>query len=448
MKKTILSTLLIATVLSTSAQKLKDKFNQVTGGGSNSEVTSGESGNQFVEAEKFLAGEKRNYFTKNATGDWINATDQKSSAEKFYSSINKDASGNVSEADGFKPNSQNNPLFFSYNNEENIVLIFLNGAAYKCDIDLTNNKVVEIRQMYATSKMALINKNASLLESLTNYIQTNKSWYDDVKKAEQEAQLKAKEEKRAKESVDGLDVASIKILFSDNSKEIQYNQRVQFSIEATLKDGSKKVTPGGSEYLSAYSIKVDGVEGDIFNGGSIFQDFLYVPNDVITITASLKTNPKITSKATLKMNHSLYVYSGESKEFSFGSRHTTSNWDRSPDARIEIKKVKNTLTNEDLIAYKIYFGASTAPDIAFKTTENAKVTVHTDATTSTTGSVVSSNDKGYAAGNIKVIMDPSVPESINFTTSAKGGVRKGANGTQGMTGADGKVETVKAKVAW
>lgn len=245
-----------------------------------------------------------------------------------------------------------------------------------------------------------------------------------------------------------MDVASIKIIFSENAKEIQYNQTIQFSIEATLKDGSKKLTPGSSEYMSAYTLKVEGVSADIINGGTIFQDFLYVPNDVITITASLKSNPKITSQATLKMDHSLYVYDGDSKELSFGSRHTTSNWDRSPDARVEIKKVKNTLTNEDMIAYKIYFGASTEPDIAFKVPANTKVTVHTDATTSTTGSVVSSNDKGYAAGNIKVIMDPSVPESINFTTSAKGGVRKGANGTQGMTGADGKIETVKTKVAW
>ncbi|MCB9187912.1 MAG: hypothetical protein H6599_01390 [Flavobacteriales bacterium] len=447
MKKTILSALLIATVFSVSAQKLKDKFSQVTGGGSQTEEISGETGNQFIEAEKFLAGEKRNYFIKNATGDWINASD-KAYAEKFYNAIKKDESGNVSEADSFKPNSQINPLFFSYNNDEKLVLIFLNGAAYKCDIDLANNKVTEIRQMFATSKMALINKNASLLESLTNYIQTNKSWYDDVKKAEQEAQQKAKEEKRAKESVEGLDVASIKIKFSEDAKEIQYNQRVQFSIEATLKDGSKKITPGNSEYLSAYSIKVDGVSANILNGGTIFQDFLYVPNDVITITASLKSNPKITTQSTLKMDHSLYVYAGDSKELSFGSRHTTSNWDRSPDARVEIKKVKNTLNNEDLIAYKIYFGASTEPDIALKVSANTKVTVHTDATTSTTGSVVSSSDKGYAAGNIKVIMDPSVPESINFTTSAKGGVRKGANGTQGMTGADGKIETVKAKVSW
>ncbi len=452
MKATILlSILLIFVTQATLAQKLKDKLNQVTGKESPEGTESKESGvvsnaNQFDEAKKFLAGEARVYMTTNATGDWIAAMDKKSYTEQFYNAIKSDNTGKVIEASGYFPNDDTNPLFFEQNNKSDYVLIFLNNVAYKCKMNITNGEVTEITHIYATRKMALKNNNAALLADLTNYIKANRSWYDDKIKAQADAANKAQEETKKAESIEGLEVTAIKIIFNNNATEIKYNQTISFSIEATIKDGTKRITPGGSKYASAYKFEISGAESRILNGGSIFQNYIYVPNDVITLTATLISNPKITTKASLNMIHDAVVFTGD--KFSFGAKHTTSNWNKAPDTRVEIKKVKNTLTNGDMIAYKIYFGSATEPNYAFKVSEKEYVKVHADATSSTTGSYVNANEKGYDAGNIKIIMDPSVPESINFVTSAKGGVKKGSNGSSGMMGSDGKIETVKTKVSW
>ena len=149
------------------------------------------------------------------------------------------------------------------------------------------------------------------------------------------------------------------------------------------------------------------------------------------------------------MNHDAVVFAGTDK-FSFGSRHISStSWaGKAPDARVEIKQVKHAVTGESLIAYKVFFGSSSEPNFWFKTKADQYVKVHADAANSTSSSNVSSTDRGYSAGDIKVIMDPSVPASINFVTSAKGGTTKGHNGVSTMPGLDGKIETVTAKVSW
>lgn len=441
----------------TDAQKLKDKLNKATGkeeSAASSESTTADAtsaGNQYAEAKKFLEGEKRIYLSE-TNGEWKIDLSRKSYTEEFYNKLIKDGSGNVIEAKNLKINDPESPLYYKHEHYSNYdAVIFLDGFAYECKVEMPSGTVSGLYRAYTTKKIGLTSsfKTDEILNKLNEYIKNNRGGYDAKITANEEAQKKAAEEKKKAESIEGLDVVSIKLIPENDAKDIKYNGVVGFNVEATLKDGTKKITPNGSMYMSAYKFNIEGVDLKVMSStGSVSLGYNYVTNDQLTVTVSLVSNPKLTSKTNLNVLPDAVVFSGD--KFSFGAKHTLGEswWNKIPDARVEIKPVKSTTTGEDLIAYKIFFGSATEPNYAFKVKANEYVKVHTDASNSTTGSNVSATEKGYDAGNIKVIMDPSVPETINFVTSAKGGTKKGGNGVTSMSGNDGKIETVKAKVSW
>lgn len=467
MKKiTIMLSLLAICIQPLDAQKLKDKLNALKDpkgnsakneSGGETPAASGPTGNQYVEAKKYQAGNKTNAYDYNR--DSKTYTISKIQGEQYKlmwlkNSMKTDADGNINELEirdtKYVPEPASDPMYYkstATNSKEGV--IFINGCMFHIDGLNTNDGSILGLYSYGTT-LKTDEKSVTLDELQTRiktYITEHRGSFDKIAADTKAANEKKAAEEKAKFSIEGKDVVSIKIILDGSPKEIRYMENVNFSVEAKLKDGNTILTSGYSNFWSDYVITVEGADATRAKVGSLSQNFVGTPSDKVILSVASKYNPKLTASASLNMNYSTKVDAGQ-PQFTFSTANLDLERNTSLSARVEIKQVKSAVTGEALIAYKVYVGNDSNPKYSFKTKPGEYVNVNTDAKKTSKGDFIPSTASGNDAGDIKVIMDTGITESVNFTASAKGGYVHGKQGSKSAPGRDGKIETVKQKLTW
>lgn len=279
---------------------------------------------------------------------------------------------------------------------------------------------------------------ASAKELIKSYLTEAKAGVDAVNA--QKAQ--AAEALRKQYSIKDKKLKSIAI--ESTQDFIRYKEYGGYTIVATMEDGSI-IKAGNNQpgFLDDYNITVSGIDGG--DGQSVYNQFKPTPTDKVTLTVTSKYHPGKTATKIFKMKYEVAEGFGDAA-FKFSSQKAEPPY-TGIDTRIEIKQVKNSLTGEVLLEYRIYDIASTKAHFAFKCSPETPVEMGVN------GRRITSEAKGIGqngadGGKIKVVVDPSVTVSYNLITNVSGARGQEGQSGDGQPGRDGSVETVKQKVSF
>lgn len=273
---------------------------------------------------------------------------------------------------------------------------------------------------------------------IKNYLTESKKGVDAVN-AQKAA---AAEALRKQYSIKDKKVKSIAI--ETTQEFVRYKESAAYTIVATLEDGTViKAGNGEPGFMDDYNISVSGIEGG--DGVSVYNQFKPTPTDKITLTVTSKYHPGKTATKIFKMKYEVADMFGDAA-FKFSSQKAEPPYN-GIDTRVEIKQVKNTLTGEVLLEYRIYDMASTKAHFAFKCSPETPVEMAVN------GRRITSEAKGWGqtgadGGKIKVVVDPSVTVNYNLITNVSGARGQEGQSGDGQPGRDGSVETVKQKVSF
>jgi hypothetical protein len=211
-----------------------------------------------------------------------------------------------------------------------------------------------------------------------------------------------------------------------------------------MEDGTViKAGAGEPGFLDDYKIEITGMQGG--DGTTLYNGFYATPTDKVTLKVTSKYHPTKTASKVFKMQYDIVGMMGP-EEFKFSSQEGQSPYN-GISSRVEIKQVKNSITGETLLEYRIYRYSGNQLDFAFRCKPDTYVDLNIGARNYGSERNGVGQD-GYNGGNLKIIVDPSVTETYNFTYSVKGGNGQKGTAGNGRPGRDGTVETVKQKVTW
>jgi len=458
MKKILILTFSLL-VLSAQGQKLKDKINEKANAladkasGNTGPVSAGATApltaNQYEMIEPFSKAAKL----------WItNMTNGVAESPVFFEPTNFmkeferndkgivtsfNSGGTMSPDFGEFPKS-----FLDYHRDKQI--FFIQGYCfilnvYKSPIKtaedvektITNDKVFE-RILCLGKEDAKTLTLVKAKDLIKNYLTEVQKGIDAINasKANAEAEL------RAKFSIKDKKLKSLAI--ESSNETISYKESVNYTIIATLEDGSIiKAGEGGQGFKDDYLIEVTGMIGG--DATSLYNGFYATPTDKITLKVTSKYHLGKTASKVFKMKYEIVEFTGPGL-FKFSSQAGQSPYN-GISSRVEIKQVKNSNTGETMMEYRLFNMSGTKPEFAFKCKPETNVDFNIGARNHVS-EVDGVGKNGYDGGDLKIIIDPSVTEAYNFTYSVKGARGQRGKAGDGKPGRDGKVETVKQKVTW
>ena len=260
-----------------------------------------------------------------------------------------------------------------------------------------------------------------------------KTQKEESAKLEAEKAEKARLERLQKYSLEGKDVVKIELINIKTPEKFGHFRGFSFDVVATLKDGSKISTEGGSQgYLSDYTISYSASN---YAAGSIGSGF--VAGDKIKITVTSLFNPKNTDtkEVTLLYNEDIsFNYNGQSWSRSAGISANS--------YRIEVKQVKHAVNGSAILMIRIFDTNSSTMISEFKMAANQ--TLKFFAKGGNGGTDDGQGFNGGNGGNITVVKDPSVKE-FNISYEIFGG-NGGAGHNESLSGRDGRDGTYKEEV--
>ena len=277
---------------------------------------------------------------------------------------------------------------------------------------------------------ALVKEINQYGEAADAIIKTQK---EESAKLEAERAEKARLERQQKYSLEGKDVVKVEIINIKTPEKFGHFRGFTFDVVATLKDGTKISTEGGSQgYLSDYNISYSTAK---YSAGSIGSGF--VAGDKIKITATSKFNPKNTDSkdVTLLYNEDIvFNYNGMSWSRSAGIAANS--------FKIEVKQVKHATNGTDILMIRITDITSSTVVSEFKM--SASQTLKFFAKGGNGGTDDGKGFNGGNGGNITVVKDPTVKE-FNISYEIFGG-RGGQGHNSGLSGRDGRDGVFKEEV--
>ncbi|GAB5417977.1 MAG: hypothetical protein Crog4KO_14300 [Crocinitomicaceae bacterium] len=249
--------------------------------------------------------------------------------------------------------------------------------------------------------------------------------FGEAQRASQESEhfAKAAEEAKVKEAarkkaygLEGKDVAKIEIINLKVPEKFGHFRGFTFDLKATLKDGTEISTANSSEgYTSDYTIsysapnyKVESLENKLNSG--------FLDKDVITITATCKSNPALSASKDVVVKYN------EDVSFSYRNGYER-NWGNGGNAmnyRFEVKQTKHTETGEALLKIRI-INVSEGGALVSEFKMSPDQTFHFSCNGGNGGKYDDPQPgNGGNGGDITLIKDPSV-KYFNFDYSNKGG---------------------------
>lgn len=477
MKKIMLLALLFPAA-ALPAQRLKDKLNAITetatgtsadksndkGDAQATAVATTGNESQFVMIENFTKAKKL-FQTRIEKAGKPDVSPAPFTVADFFGKTEQNATGQITKFKEYSANHATYPTCYVY---DGYTYIFINELCFTfsyckvrsaADVDgcLIPGEVVRWATVYATSKSAAAGLTyESAVTILKNYFTEAGKGIETANASAKAAADKAADEKRAKYSIKGKQVKTIKIVFGTEKTEMRYKEQNSFKVVATLQDGSTLTAGDGTGFFDDYTIDVSGCSPEQALTGTIYNAFVYSPDDKITVKVTSKHHPALSDQKSMRMKYE--APAGET--FSFRNNRPY-NGDPGNATRVEMKQVKDANTGEVLIAYQVFNIGETKPLWAFKCKPETPVSVNCDGNNGSSGYSNGASEKtpengkrGGNGGDIKVITDPSVTVSPMFTYTNRGGKggkaghTKYGNGVAGQDGSDGRVETVKQKVNW
>lgn len=472
MKQIIVSVLVLFAQLSlVQAQTMKEKLNakksELLGGEKEEEgaAISTEASHQFDEVEKFLTASKVYKITQRAGGSFYHDkwNGEFEVMEKNMTKVER-TDGKVTSfscyAGGLKSEESSAPLYYTNKNQSEF-MVFVNGRGFHVQGLKPDGSIYKVVGIYSISKddaKACTKWGPNFVQTeIANYYAQVKPLHDAAADALQTQLDNAAAEKRAKNTIVDKEVVSLSVQSGSNGKAKQ-GSTYSVVIVATLKDGTKISTADGG-FSDEYTISATGLPATYKDPANFSMerstvgestitvpDVAVVSGDNIAITVVAKHNPKLTATTTLTMDYSEKVdllYNAEMRS------------DRvvvvGGDLRIELKKVKHAVSGESLLEYKVFNTYNGKNELLkhfrVKQSESVFASVNGQKGWGAMSSTPAMN--GTNGGNVQVIVDPSV-DSYTLNISNKGG-QGGAAGSgypAGISGQEGKVETLKQKVNW
>jgi hypothetical protein len=441
---------MLAVAPTLTAQKFKEGLKAMKeqyGKSDEAEVAvSTEAMDQQGEIQKFLSGAKVYTIQQGASGSFSHYKFNGESApieDKVYK-IEK----NGEKVTGFTaypgimtPENNAVPMYWQ-NKNMNEHILFINGNMYHVQNlkpDGSFYKLVSINTLSKEQVKACTKWDKDhVVNVIAEYWKAIKP-LNEKATAEKQAAGEAKEaENRAKYTIKGKQVTGLKVLCGDNGT-MQQGKVYSVTVIATLKDGSTISTAEGG-YMDEFEISATGVpvtykdptnfmnERSCIGSSTVsIPDAATISGDKVVVTVKSKFDSKMTASVSNVM------YYGDKVMLDYNPNQ----YQNAGDMRIEIKQVSHAIDKNDLIECKVY-GSKGDVLRHFRINKEAMIVAQTN------GNNGSSGENGKNGGNITIVVDPSV-SSYNIQTSNRGG-KPGKGGI--LSGADGKVETLKQKVTW
>lgn len=453
--KKLITFLCLVLAVSAQGQKLKDKLNEkvnavgdkVNGAPEATNSTLPLSSNQYEMVEPFTKPPKLWY---SELKDGFAATFFVSEASTGLGSFGRNAEGKVTSIKSYMtPNFPEFPTSYTGSGKDMqtffiqdycfVLKMYGELIAKPEDVDRLIGHEGIFDRIISLNKDAAKNITFTGAKDLIrNYLTESKKGVDAINA--QKAQ--AAEALRKQYSIKDKKVKSIAI--ETTQEFVRYKESAGYKIVATLEDGTViKAGSGEPGFMDDYNVVVTGIEGG--DGTTVYNQFKPTPTDKITLTVTSKYHPGKTATKIFKMKYEVADTFGDAA-FKFSSQRAEPPYN-GIDTRIEIKQVKNSLSGETLLEYRIYDMASSKAHFAFKCSPETPVEMGVN------GRRITSEAKGWGqtgadGGKIKVVVDPSVTVSYNLITNVSGA--RGQEGTSGdgQPGRDGSVETVKQKVSF
>jgi hypothetical protein len=255
---------------------------------------------------------------------------------------------------------------------------------------------------------------------------------EEYTKNQAAAEAAALAERKAKYSIEGKNVASIKVVDLKVPEKFGHYRSFSYDIEATLKDGTK-ISTADNGFRSDYKINLIGADLEEYTG-KIKPKF--IDNDKIVISVQSKYQPSIktTKDVVLKYNEPL--------RFDWGAREWGKNGEN---LRMKVKAVKHKVTGEDLLQVSLYNLTRSEHLAEFKIQRDVAINILLNGQPGYTYDSYFANDSGVPGnggngGNLELIKDPNVDlMNLNFQTNGGAGGQGPPLGNNGRNGRDGKL---------
>lgn len=262
--------------------------------------------------------------------------------------------------------------------------------------------------------------------------------------------------RRKKYDLADKQVASIKITnFKKNKHLGNWDGSIDFSVEATLKNGTKISTANGG-YKDNYIIDYINMPGKEYNSkhysknhySNAFQTG-FVKGDKVIVSVKLRKNPALKDREEAVMT---YTHRQGRVTFNWSATRYGYNGDN---LRLEIKKVKHQVTGADLYQYRVTNISKNQIIAVGKVRTDQTMYLGSNGQPGTpVGHSNGYENRGGDGGNggtITIIKDPNVGSLSGFlqTSVQAGGAGKGYSVlSDGRPGRDGKVVFVTRAVSF
>ncbi|MES2799785.1 MAG: hypothetical protein V4638_07195 [Bacteroidota bacterium] len=451
MKKIFTLTFLVLT-LTVHSQKLKDKLNaavdKASGAPAAVSSTTGLTSNQYEMIEPFTKSPKLWYSElKNGVVESTFISETSTGLGDFT----RDEAGKVVSVKGYMtpdfvefPKSyigsrRDMQVFFI---QDYCFLLALDGTVIAKPEDV--DKLINWDGIF--DRIISLNKESAKSITFEKAKELIKNYLTEVQKGVDAINTKKAEEAEALRKIYSIKDKKVKSVTIESSQEyLRYLEYGAYTVVATLEDGTViKAGPGEKGYLDDYNVVVTGIEGG--EPGMVYNKYKPTPTDKVTLTVTSKYHPGKTATKVYKMKYEIADMSGGEGEFTFENRVSGPPYN-GIDTRVEIKQVKNSISGEILLEYRIFDMGGTKPHFVFRCTPDTPVEMGAH------GRRITSEAKGIGqtggdGGKIKVIVDPSITVSYNYTSNVKGARGQDGEAGEGSPGRDGSVEIVKQKVSF